>query len=430
MTAGYLPARKGTDIMNTRMNKNKLNVGAYILQPYARTERHVREIRECGVDFIVCMGNDRPALDLFQKYGLGAVVSGIVPGWWGGDGAGAGTLADKNPLERYAEAADNFTDHPAIWGIDVGDEPSALDFPHYGKVCALTERLFPRQFAYLNLYPNYASVAENSAQQTVNQLGTATYEEHVRRYCENVGLDYLCYDFYMYALTADRSSYVGVNRAYENLRVVSDACRASGRDMWIVLQVNSNRPDEWINQDQLRFQAYSALAFGARVITWACYTAGWWHNQVLDGQGEKTEQYEKLKTVNAGLGAIGPEYMKYRNVSTHFIGFGGKYALAGVNARPVPELNTGVFLNLRMTDDKPLIAGQMTAIDGSGKQAIFLCGASDPWGDNKTDGTVAFATNGAGVRVLTPYGELTPEKADGEYRFRLPSCEGALLIAG
>ena len=79
----------------------------------------------------------------------------------------------------------------------MGDEPSALDFPYYGKVTALTERLFPHQFAYLNLYPNYASVAENSASQTVNQLGTATYEEHIRRYCENVGLDYLCYDFYM-----------------------------------------------------------------------------------------------------------------------------------------------------------------------------------------------------------------------------------------
>lgn len=414
--------------MNTRMDKNKLNIGAYILQPYARTERHIREIKECGVDFIVCMGNDRPALDLFAKYGLGAIVSGIVPGWWGGDGANAGLLAEKNPPELYIRAAEGFTDHPAIWGIDVGDEPSALDFPYYGKVTALTERLFPNQFAYLNLYPNYASVAENSAQQTVNQLGTATYEEHIRQYCENVGLGYLCYDFYMYSLTADRQSTVGVNRAYENLRAASDACRATGRELWIVLQVNSNRPEEWINEDQLRFQAYSALAFGARVITWACYTGGWWHNQVLDEKGEKTEQYEKLKTVNAELGRMGPAYMRYRNVSTHFIGFGGNFAPAGVNARPVPALNTGVFFGLRTAEDTPLLAGQMIARDGSGKQAIFLCNASDPWGDRKTESTVVFFANGANVRILTPNGELTPEEADGEYRFRLPSCEGALLI--
>ncbi len=415
--------------MNRRMERNRLNVGAYILQPNARTERHIREIKECGVDFIVCMQNDRPALDLFQKYGLGAVVSGVVPGWWGGNGENAGTMAERNPLERYAAAAEEFADHPAIWGIDVGDEPSALDFPHYGRVTALTERLFPNQFAYLNLYPNYASVAENSALQTVNQLGTATYEEHIRRYCENVGLDYLCYDFYPYSLTPDRTSFYGINRAYENLRAASNACRATGRSLWIVLQVNSNRPGEWITLHQLRFQAYSAMAFGAEVITWACYTAGWWHNQVLDEKGEKTEQYEKLREVNGELRAMGEAYMQYRNVSTRFIGFTGKYALSGVQAETVPQLNTGVFYGLRAQTGSPLLAGQMVARSGSGKQAVFLCNAADPWGNGEPDCTVVFRTNGARVRILAPGGELTPEAENGEYRFRLPACRAALLLA-
>ncbi len=415
--------------MNRRMDRSRLNVGAYILQPYARTERHIREIKESGVDFIVCMSDDRPALDLFEKYGLGAVVSGVVPGWWGGDGTNAGKMAERNPLEKYEAAAADFRDHPAIWGIDVGDEPSALDFPHYGKVTALTERLFENQFAYLNLYPNYASVAANSAEQTVNQLGTATYAEHIRRYCENVGLDYLCYDFYPYSLTADRSSLGGINRAYENLRTVADACRATGRAMWIVLQVNSNRPEEWIGTDQLRFQAYSAMAFGVGTITWACYTGGWWHNQVLDAEGEKTRQYDRMKTVNAELRALGPAYMRYRNVSTHFIGFTGKYEPAGAETQVLGELNTGVFNGLRAEDGSPLLAGQMVARDGGGKQALFLCSASDPWGDDPKEHTVEFGTNGAGVRLITADGEIKPKAENGTYRFSLSSSAGALLIA-
>ena len=413
--------------MNKRMDRSRLNIGAYILQPYARTERHIREIRENGIDFIVCMADDREALDLFEKYGVGAVVSGVVPGWWGGDGSNAGQMAEHNPLAHYEEAAAAFTDHPAVWGIDVGDEPSALDFPYYGKVTALTERSFDNQFAYLNLYPNYASVAENSAQQTVNQLGTATYDEHIRQYCEHVGLDYLCYDFYLYALTADRDSFLGVNRAYENLRVAAEACRSTGRSLWIVLQVNSNRPEEWMSTDQLRFQANTALCFGAEVVTWACYTAGWWHNQVLDADGEKTEQYDKLKTVNTELRAIGTEYMKYRTVSTHFIGFGGKYEPAGVKVDVKTELNTGVFFGLRMEDGAPLLAGQMVARDGSGKQAIWLCNASDPWGDHPTADTVVFSTDGSSVRILTADGEIEPEIVEGQCRFRLPSCGGALM---
>lgn len=220
--------------MNKRMDRSRLNIGAYILQPYARTEAHIRDVADCGIDFIVCMDNDRAALDLFHKYGMGAIVSGIVPGWWGGDGNNAGKLAAWNPMEKYRTAAATFEDHPAIWGIDVGDEPSALDFPYYGRVIDYVNAAFPNQFAYLNLYPNYASVSQNNAEETVNQLGTPTYAEHIQRYCECVPSDYLCYDFYLYS--------INVTKHYENLCTVADACRNTGRSMWIILQVNSVDP--------------------------------------------------------------------------------------------------------------------------------------------------------------------------------------------
>ncbi|MBQ9995478.1 MAG: hypothetical protein IJP32_03840, partial [Clostridia bacterium] len=82
--------------MNKRMNRERLNIGVYHLKPYARTEKHIRELKECGVDFVICMDYDKPALDLFEKYGVGAIVSGIVPGWWGGDGDNAGKMAETN----------------------------------------------------------------------------------------------------------------------------------------------------------------------------------------------------------------------------------------------------------------------------------------------------------------------------------------------
>ncbi|MBR4941487.1 MAG: hypothetical protein IKZ19_05755, partial [Clostridia bacterium] len=239
--------------MNRRMDRTKLNIGTYILQPYARSEAHIRELAECGIDFVVCMSNDRPALDLMSKYGVGAIVSGVVPGWWGGDGDNAGALEKTNPIEKYLSAAESFEDHPAVWGIDIGDEPSALDFPYYGKVLDTVDRNFDNQFAYLNLYPNYASTSKNNDAQTVSQLGTKTYAEHIAQYCKNVPSDYICYDFYLYS--------INVRLAYENLRIVSDACLRSGRDMWIVLQVNSIDENKWISENMLRFQAYSAMAF-------------------------------------------------------------------------------------------------------------------------------------------------------------------------
>ncbi len=407
-----------------RMDRAKLQIGAYILQPYAQTERHVREIAECAIDFITCLSPKKPGiLDAFAKYGVGAIVTDVVPGWWGGDGNNAGKLSESNPLSKYAEAAAKFADHPAVWGIDVGDEPSALDFPYYGRVIDTVNRVFPNQFAYLNLYPNYASVAKNNAVETVNQLGTATYAEHIERYIENVPTDYICYDYYMYSAS--------VAGAYENLRIVSDACLRTGRSMWIVLQVNSNKPEHWISENELRVQAYSAMAFGAESIIWACYTAGWWHNQVLDDHGEKTEQYEKLRCVNTELKAIGAPYMRYRRTATHFVGYTeDDPELIKLQQKPVSTANNGFIFDLHANGGK-LICGDMVSRNplNDSSRAMFICNATDPMDTVPASHTVSFVAHDRKITLCDKNGTrvLTPD-ADDRYSFLLENCHGALLI--
>ena len=407
--------------MNKRMDRNRLNIGAYHLRPYARTEAHVKDVADCGIDFVVCMDNDRPALDLFHKYGVGAIVSGIVPGWWGGDGSNAGKLADTNPMEKYEAAAASFVDHPAIWGIDVGDEPSALDFLYYGKVIDYVNRAFSNQFAYLNLYPNYASVSGNNAQETVNQLGTATYEEHIRRYCECVPSDYLCYDFYLYS--------INVAKHYENLRVVADACRNTGRSMWIVLQVNSHRPEEWMSENNLRFQAYTSMAFGAENIIWACYTAGWWHNQVLDDQGNQTEQYGKLKRVNAQIRTIADEYMKYRRVSTHFVGYQGHPDMHRVQQESLASLSTGVFFDVKSDNGAPVLVGEMVSRTNDGSAALMICAADDPYEKEPKEYQITFRAPNRCIRALGGEGYRTVTDLGGVYAVTVRSNEGVLITA-
>lgn len=408
--------------MNKRMNRNRLNIGVYHLRPYARTEAHIKDLADCGIDFVVCMDNDRPALDLFHKYGVGAIVSGIAPKWWGGFGDNAGKLAETNPMETYEAAAKAYCDHPAIWGIDVGDEPSALDFPYYGRVMDYVGRAFPNQFPYLNLYPNYASVSQNNAQETVNQLGTATYNEHIQKYCENVPVDYICYDFYLYS--------INVTKHYENLRVVADACRNTGRSMWIVLQVNSNKPAEWMSENNLRFQAYTSMAFGAENIIWACYTAGWWHNQVLDDKGEKTEQYDKLKKINAEIRTLADEYMKYRRVSTHFVGFEGHPHMAAVQQEAIPSLSTGVFFDVKADNGAPLVVGEMVNRNADGSVALMVCAADDPYESDPKEYNITFRAPDRCVRALGGDGYKTvTDLGGGVYAVAVKSNEGVLITA-
>lgn len=409
--------------MNTRMDRSRLNIGTYILKPYARTEKHVKDLADCGIDFVVCAEYDVPMLDLFEKYGVGAIVTGIVPHWWGGDGENAGSLSKAISYDHVTEAARKFKDHPAIWGIDIGDEPSALDFPYYGELFGLTNTLFPKQFPYLNLYPNYASVSHNSEDETTSQLGTKTYDEHILRYCENVPADYLSYDFYVYCTT--------VRKAYENLITVADACRRSGRGVWIVLQVNSHVPQGFMTENMLRFQAYSAMAFGVEAITWACYTAGWWYNQVLDENGEKTDQYDRLKKINAEINTISPLYMEYRVTDTHFIGFNGENAadIAGSESiKTRDSLSTGYVRDLRAEDGLGLIAGEMVSkTDGS--RALFIFAADDWKDEHPGDRIVTFkVTNGdESVACFGLNGKKDLLRDGSTYRIDLRSNEAAIV---
>ena len=79
----------------------KFHIGTYYLQSNARDDRHVRELAECGIDLVFGMNADVPTLDLLHRYGVGAVLVGVVPTWFGGRGENAGTMASSNPLEAY-----------------------------------------------------------------------------------------------------------------------------------------------------------------------------------------------------------------------------------------------------------------------------------------------------------------------------------------
>ena len=410
----------------TKFDRSRLLIGTYCIAPYAFDEKHVRELKECGIDYVTAAPADPELLDNCKKFGVGVVGTGILPGWWGGDGDNAGSMEEKVPLEKVREAAEKLKrdaflrDHPALWGVDAGDEPSALDFPHYGKMISLAEELFPDRLVYLNLYPNYASVAGNSTSQVHSQLGTATYQEYIDRYVEYVKTDYICLDNYEFA--------AGTKKLYENLRIVADACRNSGRDFWMVLQVNSSNPAKWLSADMLRHQAFASMAFGAVTLNWACWTAGWWHNQVLDEKGNKTEQYEKLRLVNGEVRNLEPLYMKFRNVNSVFVGSRADDAADSSGAPHCPSYSCGAFGDVTPGEGETAVLGEMTGRENDDR-AVLIADMTDPtFTEVPADRTVTFRA-ASGYRYRTVGSSRVTVAREGDLvRVTYPAY-GAVLIA-
>jgi dienelactone hydrolase len=454
------------------MDRTKLNVGAYYLKPYAQTEKHVKDAKECGIDFFVCMEttrehSEKTALDLFHKYGIGAFVSNVMPSWHGGPTRIHRSFEKEAPLRHWLERGNRYwyRNHPAVWGFTIGDEPGALAFPHYREVISRMQEQHPDKLPFLNLLPNVApkekpdmpldaAVAKlhkehpNLAargpdakpadyENLLVYYQARNYEEYIRKYCELVPLDYLSYDFYLYK-GPDRR----IAMSFENMKTVADACRRTGRDFWSVMQVNSSDKNRLISVDGLRYQAYQSMAYGATTLIWACYTYGWWHHQVLDEKGEKTPQYEKLKTVNAEIHRFADIYMDYRNVNTHLV---GDYENPNVYFRApekilyhtektgtqkfAPVLDTPDFVCVRASGNEALMIGEMVGRKDPIDRALFIAAADDPMEKAPHEYEILFKPlPGRRIRAFGPNGELPISSGSDGYSYVPIRSNGAVLL--
>lgn len=424
-----------------QMDRSKLLIGAYSFRSLLHDEPHVRELKECGIDFVtgVNVVTDRKGLDILAKYGIGVVGGGALSGWWGGNGERAGMMRKFCPRKAYESQLAEFAakyDHPAIWKLALCDEPSALDMQYLGEICGLIAERTPQTKAYINLYPNYASVSKNSDKATVNQLGTATYGEHIDEYCRTIPLDYISYDFYVYESNTNRRDSL-YRQMYDNFNIVADACRRTGRSFWYIPQVNSHESYrggaiEPTSENRLRFQAYTAMAFGAEAISWACWMPGWWTNNVYTADGVRTEQYGKLKAVNEELHRIGPDYMRYRSVATHYVGFS---AVDGAGKLGVPlhdALDTGYFRGLEALEATPLVVGEMSPrMDDDRSRALFVVASGDPFDYAPATRTIIFrVADGRTVRAINGHGDVPlMREADGAYAFKIAENSAVMLIS-
>ncbi len=413
----------------SRMDRTKLNIGTYCLKPYARTEAHIKDMADCGIDFVI-ENLDRKTLDLCAKYKIGVFLGGVTPWWWGGySNDRNGRMREINPLQQYDAAAKRFKDHPAVWAIDIGDEPSALDLPYYGEVVRNTVANYPNQFPYLNLYPNYALPGKEGQDLSKTQLGCKDYRTHIEVYCKNVPLDYISYDHYPWGWRNK------IPAMFENLRIVADACTATRRSLWIVLQANTYRDAKTRNRamtvNTLRYQANTALAYGAEVLSWACWTAGWWDNNAIDTNGVKTATYDMLKTVNAELHRISPEYMKYRRLNTDLVGFDSNFA-AKVE-QPVLRASSGAgFADVKATDGAALTVGHFASRDGSGGYAIYIAACDDPEdvAPRMHEIVCRPASVKSNVKAFDGNGMVNVSKrTDGMMSVQLKSNAGVLVVA-
>ena len=245
------------------------------------TQRDFELMKECG--FTIAGFAPFKHLDMIARAGLKTY-------YWDRALAEAKGL-DGNDFSAYpalvADAVARVRDRPEVIGLFLRDEPTARSFRGLGALSAEIRRQAPHLVPYINLYPNTVSS---------EHLG-CSYEEYLKRYTEMCGVPFLSYDFY--SLPADRRAPIS-DRYWLNLEQARTAAKRAGIPFYYctlgVALFDLRQP----TLDDLNFEIYSALLYGARglaIFTYFTPPNGNYREAAISEFGGRTRVWYDLQKV-------------------------------------------------------------------------------------------------------------------------------------
>jgi len=282
--------------------KKKLVFGAWcVFEEEILDEERCKRVRESGLDFGYISvkadhSNVQLILDACQRNDLLALVFDPK----------VQNLFEDQVYRLKGNIAD-YKDHPALAGFCLRDEPGVGDFSRLKKLTAACLEAAPDKMPAINLFPMYA----NS-----DQLGCSSYQEHIDRYADELALDTISYDFYpLYGPNGE--TWIQDNYL-RNFEIVAQACKRTGCDMWYFIQTlafNYILRDPSV--EDIRWQIYVAMSFGAKVIQLFTYgTPGngdeYFEDSMIDREGNATRRYYDVQRVIKEMNAFTGYYVPYK----------------------------------------------------------------------------------------------------------------------
>lgn len=319
---------------NYRFDSSKLLIGGYY-----GGEGLGQLAKNAKLDFVIDSGVTVNELDEYGELGLGIIAGGFnMPRYYGS--------ADASVMDAWLNInLDTYKDHPALWGDDLIDEPSAACYGALEAANASYRAAFPDKMCFINLFPIYANSEQLAEEPDVPALqkllrvtsdqtedSTARYKKYVSDYINTISTDYICVDIYPYFSDVDKKGNEVKSTGgwyLRNLDILAEACRETGRDLWVITQAagetlngkeNSGSPRFCDEVSDISQQAYVCLAFGSKAIIHGQFASkGWWNpdSHMIGSDGNPTDTYYSVQTVNGWMKLFAEEYGRYSYTSTY-----------------------------------------------------------------------------------------------------------------
>ena len=246
----------------------------------------------------------------------GTTVNGTA--WEIGDGK---RFSNQASLDAYVMSCLSlYKDHPAFYGVMLGDEPSYQNAWCYGQVYQSIKRVMPECYVQYNLNPmqynNYNMIKYWYDGSTPNSTPTAAqtdaaYKNYVNAFLDAMNTDYIQYDDYPFRGSVVKST------ALRNIQLVAEIAKERNLSVKVVTQScfmrsggsNGDVEIRQVTEDDARWLNNQLMGFGVKQISYFTYwtksansaTGEWFVDggSFVKRDGTTTALYDFMKTIMA-----------------------------------------------------------------------------------------------------------------------------------
>jgi hypothetical protein len=291
-------------------------------------------------------------LPLCQNLGLGAIMLTTDPAFTNVQYIYAWKKLSDDEIDRRVRLmVRGAGSNPAVVGYFITDEPGVSDFPALGKAVAALKKYAPGKLAYINLFPDYATLGAPDT----SQLGAPNYTEYLERFVAEVKPQLLSYDNYMVQYSMDLRERAAAAGYYRNLLEVRRVGLEHHLPFLNIVASCQLLADKTIpSPANLLFQAYTTLAAGYRGVTWYTYFGDGYRYAPVAKSGEKTLTWGAVEEVNRQVATLAPVMSRLTS--------SGVYFSAPAPADNLPKL-PGKFI-ASVSCPEPVMVGEFIHADG------------------------------------------------------------------
>lgn len=248
-----------------------------------------RVLRDCGFNLANGWVVDTTKVSLSLKYAADADVRLLV------------NIPGTRDASKLKELVGLYDRYPATAGYYLYDEPTAAKFGRMAQLIAGVVDVSPRQIAYVNLLPNYA---------TPEQLKASSYEEYLELFVQEADPQFISYDNYCIQTDADGFNVLR-DDYFENIETVRRVADRHGLPFWTFILSTAHFSYPVPDEGQMLFQGFVGLAYGSKAIQYYGYATDAvcdgkpLNTAPLDQNGNRRPLWYKIRQVNRQIAAIG-----------------------------------------------------------------------------------------------------------------------------